>query len=247
MIKEGISSFLRDPIWQFIDVGVAILAILITIYFSYKQYKLQRQKKSLSYKYITFRLPGLKSAMELSKGRIKILCDDKPIVDAVITVLEIFNDGNIPIVPSDFEKPITFVFGEESEIISAEIYDKSPENIYPNIHIEGNNILVEPLLLNPNDSFSIQILFSNYTLKAVKCDARIVGIREIHELIKPSGTTAIPYHLFILAVFLVSGIFLRFSSYALINITLIGLILIGGYYLAKTRFKVIPVNQIWRF
>ena len=96
------SEFFRDPIWQFVGALLALLAIGISIYFFF----LQRKKKALSYRILTD--TELLTVDEQIKGEIKIIYGKLPIQNVHLLVMKVENNGNMPILSSDFEEPLLF-------------------------------------------------------------------------------------------------------------------------------------------
>ncbi|NET46640.1 hypothetical protein [Okeania sp. SIO2B3] len=97
-----------------------------------------------------------------------------------LTVLRICNSGNIPVIPGDFIRPITFIFRETqsaTEIVNTEIFNAT-ELLRPIIKTTKNIVELEPLLLNPGDSFDISILSFSVT-HDFNIDSRIVGVKNL--------------------------------------------------------------------
>lgn len=165
-------EFLRDPIWQFLGVVVAFAALLLTILL----FRMQRDQKKISYEVISSR--ALVSASDEVKGRIQVLFDGMPVKDVSLVILKICNAGNIPILSTEYDRPITFYFGHGSKILDVEILDMMPDNIKASIKIGAGNIVLEPLLLNSKDSFKLKILLDNFN-NEINADARIVGVKQM--------------------------------------------------------------------
>lgn len=178
-------SLMRDSVWQFIGAIIALSAIIISIIIAFWQ----RKKKSICYKKILLRMIGLESLKKLSRGKISIIYNDQPIDTVYALVLTIINDGNTQVLAKDFERPITFIFGEDAEIANVEISEKSPDDLEPSIDLLKNRISIAPLLLNPNDTFTLQVLFAKYDFVPLRCDTRIAGIRKVTEYAKDSRRT----------------------------------------------------------
>jgi hypothetical protein len=82
---------------------------------------------------------------------------------------------------SDFERPLSFEFGENSRVISAEIVQTEPENLKPNISISSKGVLLKPLLLNSRDIISIKLLIAEYS-GDIWGDVRVVGVKRLIRL-----------------------------------------------------------------
>src|SRR5688500_12158935 len=96
----------RDQIWQFIGAILGLVALVATIII----YLLQRRKKSLVYEVVTS-APLLSMSDEV-KGKVQILYEGSPVQLVHLLIINIFNDGNLGIQASDFERPLVFQFGE---------------------------------------------------------------------------------------------------------------------------------------
>ena len=112
------------------------------------------------------------------KGRIQITFEGKPIQNLSLLVLRIVNDGTIPVTSSDFEEPLSFSFGDDAIILSAEITDVVPRTLKPTLDVDKNHIVLRPLLLNSRDTVSIKLLFTQYA-GSIQPYGRIVGVNEV--------------------------------------------------------------------
>ena len=165
-------EFLRDPIWQFVGAIVAVIGVVAAVWI----YLLQKNKKSLSYNILASN--ELLTASEEIRGRIKILFDKKSVQDVHLLVMQITNDGNLPILPSDFYEPLKISFGESTKILSAEITNHFPDSFQPELILEANSLSIAPTLINSKDALTIKFLLSQYS-NGVIISARIVGIKQI--------------------------------------------------------------------
>ena len=159
--------------WQIISIVVAIGAPLLILL-------IQRwaQRKKLSYKILS-RTPLL-NIQGKNKWDIQILFDKKPVDDVDLIEFEIFNSGHQEIKPNDYEYPISFDFGENTLILSAEKSEVNPVSLQPSIRIEGTKVVLDPILLNPEDSIVIKMLVSRYENKQTP-NVRIAGIKDIKD------------------------------------------------------------------
>jgi hypothetical protein len=93
----------------------------------------------------------------------------------------IVNTGKVPIKSSDFEKAIDVVFDGKNDIKANRIANKTPDDLDLNVEIKGRNLSISPLLLNPGDQFSLDVL-SNSELSIKSINSRIVGLKSISEI-----------------------------------------------------------------
>ena len=79
--------------------------------------------------------------------------------------------------PSDFLKNITVSFDSSAKILSAEIYDKTPQSIDATLSIDGTQLIINPTLWNSGDTITIKSLVSEFNEK-IQVSGRIVGIQD---------------------------------------------------------------------
>ena len=165
-------QILRDPLWQFIGAIVALIALCATVAI----FHFQRKRKVLSYQVTSS--SSLLSVREEVEGKIKILYEGTPIWRVHLVVVRIHNSGNVPIQKSDYERPLSISFGEDSRILSAEVTETSPENLDVTIDPSEDCLILEPLLLNSRDSITLKVLVSEFR-SDLEVDARIVGVKQV--------------------------------------------------------------------
>jgi hypothetical protein len=187
-------DLLRDPIWQFIGAIVAIVALVITILI----YLRQRARRAIAFKVVT-KTP-LISVHDTTQGKVEVLFNGKPVSNVMLLIFELFNDGNLPILPTDFVSPVTFSFGETTKILDVQILETRPKGIAPSIGVQSNVLELKPLLLNMHDLIRLKVLLSGFE-NEISVEGRIIGVDEI--ACRESETTRFPLGL---AVFLVIGL-----------------------------------------
>lgn len=163
------TKILRDPLWQFVAVVLAVLAIIISVL-------LQRRKKALSYEIVS-KTPVLSTAEEIA-GKLQIRFQGESVQGVYLLVIRIINTGNIPIASSDYERPLSIHFYKETRVLTGEVSQSDPININAQIEVHDQSILVMPVLLNKGDSITIKALVSNYSCMP-KFDGRIIGVKNI--------------------------------------------------------------------
>jgi hypothetical protein len=165
------SEFFRDTIWQFIGVFVALAALGFTIYVYY----VQRKRKSLS-----CRLSTETPLFVHEDGKFHTTYEGRPVHEVFLLIISVSNDGNVPIQAADFEKQLTFSFGTSARVLEVGLLSPaSPPSLNPILRIAQSSVVVEPLLLNSKDSFTIKILCDQYTVRDFGVQARIVGVSEV--------------------------------------------------------------------
>lgn len=175
-------DFFRDPIWQFISVIIAIIALIAPIFAD----RMQRNRKDLVYEIIS-NAPVLNNP-EFVKNRVELLLDGSPVSDASLIILKLWNAGNISIQSRDFEEaPITFSFrdanGQDVEIINADILDTEPSSVKSRAFLTfiHGDLKLKPLLLNSKDSITFRILLAR-SFKEMDVDIRIADVKGIRKV-----------------------------------------------------------------
>lgn len=168
-------DILRDPMWQFVAVILGILAILI----SYILYRKQGQKKALEYEIISS--TPLLSMEEEVKGKLQILFDEEPVKQVHLIQVMIFNSGNVPILSTDFKRPVGVSFGKEAQILTAEVAEVNPDSLDVSTEIKGDEVVLVPTLLNQGDSVKLKMLVSRFGGQ-IAVDGRIVGVKDIRKI-----------------------------------------------------------------
>lgn len=164
-------DIIRDPIWQFIAVILAIVVILIMIFYN-------RQKKAISWQIIS-NTPLLRIDEEIRRN-LEVLFNGEPVKDIQLIIAKIINTGNVPIKSIDYEGPINLNFGKDSQILTAEIIETSPHNLIASANIEGNAVIIPPTLMNGKDWITLKILVSQFD-ETITVDSRIFGVNEVKE------------------------------------------------------------------
>lgn len=173
------SEIMRDPMWQFIiGVLIAIAAIVVTIIVYLKQ----RTRKSLSYEILS--LNPLLSVKEEIKEKVQILYEGKPVEKVHLILARIINSGNVPIESNQYERHVSLSFGKEAQILTAEVNKTNPESLQASIKVEGNKVVLTPVLLNDGDSITLKMLVSQFD--EISVDGRIVGVKRIEKYTETS-------------------------------------------------------------
>jgi len=175
-------QFFRD--WSSYIIG--ILTLIGSIILSITIYKRQRKIKKLLYELVlNYNMFYIREDI---KEKISITYDGKKADHIRLILVKFINQGNIPIVKTDYESEIQIVFADSVNIVDAEISEKKPSNIDIAIKKNQNSIFLTPSLLNPGDYYTVRII-----LDSKKSDfqvlSRIAGIDKIDEVIKKEPTS----------------------------------------------------------
>lgn len=174
----------RDPAWQFLGVVLTLAALATTVLI----YWLQRQRKSLSYEVVSKN--QLLTVREELEGRLQVLYEGHPARDICLIVIKFFNSGSVAISSTDYERPVSFMTGTASKILSAVVTDVDPENLAVNITVEDARVIILPVLLNGKDSITLKLLVSDFS-GSVVVDGRIVGVQRVTQVGQSNGYQAL--------------------------------------------------------
>lgn len=168
---------LLSPLWT----PIGVVATILIGYFTLRP----RRKKSLSYD-VTFNEKIVSSAQGILDG-IEIRYHGTQVNDVRMIVIRIWNSGTVPILRSDFDKPIYIPLN--GKLLSASITRSTPPELlrevvdkartYPeHDDVQQSGIELHPLLLNAHDSVTIQAVVADSD-GSVDVQARIAGIPSI--------------------------------------------------------------------
>lgn len=163
---------------------LALTAICVSICV----YLLNRKRKALSYQ-IT-RNDQLFRIDEQLKKNLQITVDGRPAQDISLVLIDIENTGNEPIKREDFERPLTFIFANDAEVISARVLRTQPGDLDARLTTKEATVSLSPILLNSGDSASIELVLTS-AAGFITHTARIVGVSKVRALTGTRGMRAI--------------------------------------------------------
>jgi hypothetical protein len=173
-ICADIGEIAGSPIWTVLATILAAAAIGVSIWL----YRRDRTRKSLAYEVKQVELVSVHQAAP--KGRIKILFDDEEIKHVHLIEAQIENNGNVPVTVEDFEQAIVIDLGEGATALTADISKVTPDNLEVEVRPDGNQVEIQPLLLNPGDCMTLKIFARDFGGK-VERRYRIVGISKMDD------------------------------------------------------------------
>ncbi len=97
-----------------------------------------------------------------------------------VVVIELLNTGNRDIEADHYQRPLTFRFGDNAQVLSAEVLYEDPKEIRAALSHTTNTVTLEPVLLNAGDIVGIRMLVAN--ANDFGWDSRIVGVTNIKPL-----------------------------------------------------------------
>lgn len=167
----------RDPVWQSLGVIIGAVLAVVAILISLRQW----QRKSLAYEVISNE--NIVRISDNSVGsELQIVYQGKPVKDLYLITIRFINSGNTEIRPEDYVKQISLSFGGNSEILGNKVLEQEPSNLGVKINHEKTKevLLIEPVLLNKRDYFTIQTLVTGF--QSVAPNGRIAGVSRIREV-----------------------------------------------------------------
>jgi hypothetical protein len=136
-------EFLHDPFWQFIILASIGLLTIIVPLLVYRRKQNQRG--------ITYRVSSNTSILGFTediKDRVQVLFDNKPVGDLRLVILELWNSGSLPILPTDHIDPIRFDLGKNAEILDVDVSETMPidirEKVKESIKIDKEDFVLQP-------------------------------------------------------------------------------------------------------
>jgi hypothetical protein len=154
--------------------GVSILATLLIP-------RWEQPHKDVTYDviYRTKVLPV--KEQEQLEGKLEIFYDRKPVKSLTVWGLKVRNSGTLPIQPSDYEKPISFSMGQNSQILSVDTIEADPPELTVKVIFKNERLFLEEKLLNSKDSITFKILVKDAE-DHIYPDARIIGVKRIRSV-----------------------------------------------------------------
>lgn len=138
------------------------------------------QAKILGYRFIEF-YPLVNSEDDVI-NKLKIYYRDKQITSLDTILIEVTNDGSLPIKREDYDSDINISF-ERGIVIDAAVSNTFPPNIPVGVAFDANHVFLKPVLINPSDRILIKILVSG-SGALPKVNGRIAGVKEIQEKVE---------------------------------------------------------------
>lgn len=186
-----------------VEILLGFLAVIAAITVPLIIYFLQKSRKKISYEIISnTQLVGIKNKIQ---DKIKILYEDKLVENVHLVSIRLINDGNQPIAIDDFATPIRVQLGNSTNILTYEVLEQNPSELNATIIRTEDRVEVQPLLLNSNDSFTLNILLNDYD-ESLCITARIKGVKNIG-LYKKSKFTIVNLVLFLYSLLGICAVF----------------------------------------
>jgi hypothetical protein len=180
---------------------VGIIGIVASIVVPVWLWKMDLQAKSISIRVLSVaRLQPPGSALD----NIKVTLDGHEVKDAVLTTIQIVNNGAKPIPASDFESPIRLHVFNGAVVVRAQVTESAPSRLPVVLTTGANSVDIQPLLLNAGDSSKI-LLITSQGIPGFATSGRIAGVSKIGLEFATLQTMSLPMQL-IMALMTLVGI-----------------------------------------
>lgn len=177
---EKILEFFKDFDIRLLAPMATVMAIIVSVLL----WRLNQKNKSLTYE-VLWRNP-LVNVRGAARRKLDVRYEGKPVEDADLVLIKIWNNGHLPINTSEFLSGLYINMNPAAEIISATITETAPGDLED--RLKGKALLqsitsqhkleLSPLLLNPQDSITIQLVVRR-AVGRITVDGHIQGITTI--------------------------------------------------------------------
>lgn len=180
VMTAAAEQVIRDvPSWVGILIGVIGVAL------TYVSYRSQRNRKRMEF----LVLSNQRLLTSRVAGDLDVAFNGETVEDPSIVVLRMVSTGDKAILKTDFHSPLAIVIKGARRIVTASVAAKRPRDLDLTMTSEGNRVVIEPTLINPEDFLEIQILASGQATH-VALEGRIadVVLKRREELPYPPGS-----------------------------------------------------------
>lgn len=178
-----------------VAVASSCILFILSSLFAYAIFALQKKRYELSYEENSY--INLIKSSNLIADKLQILYNGREITNLSMYTVEITNTGNqsvkLPGNDSQYERPLKLIFSDNIQIFEVRVLSELKLNA--NVEWLDKEIIFSPVLLNPKDKFSLQILVSGELNKSPYFDFRIENISELKRLIKEESSQGCMYTL----------------------------------------------------
>lgn len=166
--------------WNIISTTLAVLGIALAIFFHLANQK-EREPAFLSTKGLL--IYASHSDLQSSNYKMSQITKDgeKPLLGSVyVQELAFWNKGRLAIEKEDILEPLKFQFPENFEVIDAFISESTREKIVqPTIGFEGRDVNFSFDILEKDEGFKVQVIFSGEEYKKPEIIGDIKGVDKI--------------------------------------------------------------------
>lgn len=142
------------------------------------------KNKELSYEVSSTAVPS-----DSPESGIALCLGDRKFDEIGIQTIRIFNSGGIPIRRDDFDDALKVSYGKPVEILNVSIGKSSLKDLSAQYKLDGQEIRVTPLLLNPDDQITIKVRTAG-AANPEHISARVAGISELKKFFPADNKVA---------------------------------------------------------
>lgn len=160
----------RDPAWQAVGAGIALLALAASVWLFFAG----RPQRRLVYRATFTAVVGIS---EKADKNVAVSYRGEAVRSLTAVAVTVRNAGNEAIPTADYERPISFGF-PGGRILSATVSRSEPVGVAPDLGWDTDRIQVYPLLLNSGDEFTLDLLVADGA-DSITPDVRVAGVHEL--------------------------------------------------------------------
>jgi hypothetical protein len=120
---------------------------------------------------------------------LEVTFNGSAVAEPYLCTFKITNSGRVPIIEREFSRTISVNFSPcshpnhshtQPSVLAYDLLEQNPKNLAPQITLLVGRLSIQPMLLNPSDTFSVRVLLDHcFDHDKLDIDTRIVGINEV--------------------------------------------------------------------
>jgi len=159
---------------EILTLSIAVISLAVTIYLHFNNKRVKSFIYSITHShFLLYDIEDLNIDLHIYFKKEKI-------TNLRYVQIQLGNNGNLTIDKMDYHDDITIQFNNDAKILNfdIDIVESEPSNLSITLKEELNSLHINPLLLNPKDFFTINLLVADYSnFNGVL--SRINGIKKI--------------------------------------------------------------------
>jgi len=192
-------NILRDPVWQFIGVIVALVGIIVGLIALVNPiiagivffvaliallllYPKLRPSKTIFFRLISDTIVLRIRSEKVDKGDLQVLYKGEEVEgDIRLVTVRLWNASSDPILPDEYKgNLIRLNFGKEAKVLSTQVSESKPATIKEEIdenklvRFDAGKVLLKPIWLNKDNSLTLKILLTNFQGEVSTDETRII-------------------------------------------------------------------------
>jgi hypothetical protein len=192
-------NILRDPVWQFIGVIVALIGIIVGLIALVNPtiagivffvaliallllYPKLRPSKTIFFRLISDTIVLRIRSEKVDKGDVQVLYKGEEVEgDIHLVTVRLWNASSDPILPDEYKgNLIKLNFGKEAKVLSTQVSESKPATIKEEIdenkfvQFDAGKVLLKPIWLNKDNSLTLKILLTNFQGEVSTDETRII-------------------------------------------------------------------------